>query len=976
MRTTAFLLAIGLVATTALPATATEPVAGTAVVPPHLGPDLAVVQSAYVTPSGLAAVAQSDDGTSIGMYWRTPAMNDFARVPSQTVGLNVGVYGSVVAWREGDSVRTFDGFGNTSTIAFTGTEVAVVPSIPTRVLAMTPGETAGTYVFRAHFAAQDPVVVTTLTCAEAPWQWAADGTGLAVVCRSAADDTKDEVHLVDLAGGSDHVLATVDHVNNAYVHLSGSTVAWRYIAPQTFAPSVATVPRDGSAAVAFRPAPGLDSLALLGDAVAWSSSSGQPLTMHTAPVDATQPESSSFPLAGTYDDVVWAGPGGFFVRMNPDAVPDTPGFSRFTAGATGLTYYADPPRAAALPWRVDLDSGYLLYADDSSGDTYVRGIGTGTVGDEYVAGTSDWWPGGVAVSGERVARLLDTGGAAPVIDVLDSDYSHRVFPATTGLYDIHLSGRRLLVSNVTSSVVLDTRTGTTLTLPFGAALWGRYVAYVDGAHQIVRRDLDAPLSATNPLVLRPAAPVWCQDCVATPETTLLSIYGDEVFWYTYAAGAEDAAVSRVSGTTVTRGRFAITSADTFDWATLGPAGLLVATDSGAADVVHVYDTDTLFSGPVAGTMVGTSDFDGPVGAVDVKHVAWAGWDRAFRVVTSPYATDRPAWLLGSLTPPAFSPNGDGSGDVWRAEFDADQPLKSWTFTVRDANGAVVASLPYGGSYVLGAMRPSWDGHVNGTPALAPDGTYTWTLTGVTAAGLPLRPSDGTDGPITGTVTIRTTKPSAVVHAPVLSTDVSATPSFALSWGSAAPGVTSYDVSWQEFVQTSPGTWVLGPVHAWQSATTAKSATFPGAQGHTYRFLVRARDDAGNVGPWAHATTVTPYDERVSLVTYAGSWSSLAASWRYLSTLKASSSRGAKATFTGYFSAVRLLGDRCTGCGQFTVYVDGHLIGTYDSYATTTKARQTLWSRSLGGVAKHTVTVVVYGTAGRAKVVLDGFAATR
>jgi hypothetical protein len=77
------------------------------------------------------------------------------------------------------------------------------------------------------------------------------------------------------------------------------------------------------------------------------------------------------------------------------------------------------------------------------------------------------------------------------------------------------------------------------------------------------------------------------------------------------------------------------------------------------------------------------------------------------------------------------------------------------------------------------------------------------------------------------------------------------------------------------------------------------------------------------------------------------------------------------------SAFRLVGDRCPTCGTFTVYVDGVRIGTVDTYASTTKVRQQLWSRGLGpAIAKHTITIVVSGTYRRPRIVLDGFVATR
>ena len=55
-----------------------------------------------------------------------------------------------------------------------------------------------------------------------------------------------------------------------------------------------------------------------------------------------------------------------------------------------------------------------------------------------------------------------------------------------------------------------------------------------------------------------------------------------------------------------------------------------------------------------------------------------------------------------------------------------------------------------------------------------------------------------------------------------------------------------------------------------------------------------------------------------------------------------------------------------------MYVDNVLTATVDTYAATTRYRQTLWTVDLAA-GRHTVTVKVVGTAHRPAVRLDGFA---
>ena len=67
------------------------------------------------------------------------------------------------------------------------------------------------------------------------------------------------------------------------------------------------------------------------------------------------------------------------------------------------------------------------------------------------------------------------------------------------------------------------------------------------------------------------------------------------------------------------------------------------------------------------------------------------------------------------------------------------------------------------------------------------------------------------------------------------------------------------------------------------------------------------------------------------------------------------------------------------CGRFSVYVDGVLKKTVDTYKSgTTATRQVLWSSGTfsGGIRSHRVTIIVSGTSGRPKVVLDGIAVHR
>jgi YD repeat-containing protein len=112
------------------------------------------------------------------------------------------------------------------------------------------------------------------------------------------------------------------------------------------------------------------------------------------------------------------------------------------------------------------------------------------------------------------------------------------------------------------------------------------------------------------------------------------------------------------------------------------------------------------------------------------------------------------------------------------------------------------------------------------------------------------PSKGSDSAKQALVTIDSVAPNSSVIALPLTTN---TASFTVSW-SGTDGAGSGIASNTVFVSTDGG-----PFTAFQTATTASSATFMGAFGHHYGFFSVATDNVGNVEATpraAQATTVT------------------------------------------------------------------------------------------------------------------------
>ena len=123
---------------------------------------------------------------------------------------------------------------------------------------------------------------------------------------------------------------------------------------------------------------------------------------------------------------------------------------------------------------------------------------------------------------------------------------------------------------------------------------------------------------------------------------------------------------------------------------------------------------------------------------------------------------------------------------------------------------------------------------------AVDGYHPITLSGATAS----RPTDPTDYIVGGRPVIVVEPDTAAPHVDVHTLPaVTELPSFDVSWSGSddLTGIWAYDIQFRD-----------GPDGAWQdwivwSART--SATFEGQDGHTYYFRARARDRAGNRGPY-------------------------------------------------------------------------------------------------------------------------------
>jgi DNA-binding beta-propeller fold protein YncE len=216
------------------------------------------------------------------------------------------------------------------------------------------------------------------------------------------------------------------------------------------------------------------------------------------------------------------------------------------------------------------------------------------------------------------------------------------------------------------------------------------------------------------------------------------------------------------------------------------------------------------------------------------------------------------------------------------------------------------------------------------------------------------------------------KPSTVLTAPAISTNVSKTTTFKVKWSGAdtLSGVASYDVqyklagrSWQKF----------------KTNTTATSAAFKGIAGNSYYFRAITKDKAGNLSAWSKAKrTIVPYDNDSLIAARSGfGWTAKnTSSGLYLGTTRYSTKKGHKITYKFTGKSVALIGPKASSRSKAKIYINGNYVKTIDAFASTLKHRQVLFSKTWSSSGTRTITIENLGTAGRTRFDVDGLGVGR
>jgi hypothetical protein len=226
-------------------------------------------------------------------------------------------------------------------------------------------------------------------------------------------------------------------------------------------------------------------------------------------------------------------------------------------------------------------------------------------------------------------------------------------------------------------------------------------------------------------------------------------------------------------------------------------------------------------------------------------------------------------------------------------------------------------------------------------------------------------------PVTGCDTSKPTSSPPVARIKVDGAIASGRVPVSLTWSGAdsGSGVARYELR----QSTDGGSWVTV-----SSFLTGRSATRSLVPGHSYRFAVRAVDHAGNMGAFAYGPTfrVAALQEASSAIRYSGTWTTVSSGSFWGGKARASSTAGARATFTFTGRSVGLVTLRALARGRATVYVNGVLAATIDLRSSTWQAQRVVWSATWSTVATRTVVVRVAGTSGRPRVDMDAFVTLR
>jgi subtilisin len=255
------------------------------------------------------------------------------------------------------------------------------------------------------------------------------------------------------------------------------------------------------------------------------------------------------------------------------------------------------------------------------------------------------------------------------------------------------------------------------------------------------------------------------------------------------------------------------------------------------------------------------------------------------------------------------------------------------------------------------------------PPSAATGTYEFTVTGT---------NQGRTASVVARVVVGRDVPTAVAPSSVrvktnVALNASSVPTV-ISWPAAtdlSSSIAGYELQWSR----DGGAW---------GGTVATSASVRSVVKNlvyydSYHFRVRARDAANNWSTWAETTIpyrVTHTSDRSGAVTYSRSWGKVSSSSATSGTLMSTIRDGAIARYTFTGKGIAVVMPRSSSRAWVEVRIDGTSVGTFSLWASSPKARQTIYSKAWSSTGTHTVELRTDTSSARKLTSLDGFVVTR
>ena len=154
-----------------------------------------------------------------------------------------------------------------------------------------------------------------------------------------------------------------------------------------------------------------------------------------------------------------------------------------------------------------------------------------------------------------------------------------------------------------------------------------------------------------------------------------------------------------------------------------------------------------------------------------------------------------------------------------------------------------------------------------------------------------------------------------------------------------------------------------------SALTASSLGWSLEPGHTYRFQVRARDKAGNLGAWTTGPLLTPalVQQTSGSITWSGSSTSVSHSSFSGGSARYLAANGARATYTTTARSIAFVTTKGPNRGTAEVWIDGVLAATVELTADDHTYQFVAFSKTWSTSGSHTIRIVSVGSPARVDI---------